>query len=327
MDFLVIGGSRFVGRHLVEAALADGHNVTLFNRGKTNPGIYQNVEEIHGDRDGGLDALGDRTWDAVFDVNGYVPRIVRQSANTLKDRVGRYVFVSSISVYSDMANQNGEDNAPLHTLDDPTVEEITPETYGGLKVLCEKAVTDIYGDRALNVRPGFVVGRYDYSVRLPYLVTRFMRGGERLVGRAEQPVQLIHARDLGDWMVLAVINEISGQYNLTGHTMTMQTLVDAINRQVDADNSITNVTDEFLQSVEMTPIEPLSYWIPPEAAGIMEVTIEKAFKTGLQPRDAQSIVTDFISWNEVAVSLERFDENQPISAEREAELLQQWHMR
>ena len=168
MDILVLGGSRFVGRHFVEAALDDGHNVTMFNRGQSNPGVYPDVTEIHGDRDGGLDGLKGKTWDVVVDVNGYFPRIVRQSAELLKDSVGRYVFVSSISVYSDMANQNTEGEAPLHTLEDETVEEIRGDTYGGLKVLCEQLVSEIYGERALNVRPGFIVGRYDYAARLRF---------------------------------------------------------------------------------------------------------------------------------------------------------------
>src|SRR4051812_35271876 len=130
MDILIIGGTQFVGRHLVEAALAAGHHVTLFNRGKTGPGLYPEAEHLQGDRDGNLDALKGRKWDVVFDPAGYLPRIVQQSAELLKDAVGRYVYVSSISVYVD--SDNADENAPLNVLDDPTSEDIGKH-YGALK--------------------------------------------------------------------------------------------------------------------------------------------------------------------------------------------------
>ncbi|MBC8171703.1 MAG: NAD-dependent epimerase/dehydratase family protein, partial [Anaerolineae bacterium] len=155
MKVLILGGTQFVGRHLVEAALDAGHEVTLFNRGKTNPGIYPGVTEIHGDRVDDIGKLAGYTWDVVFDPSGYVPRIVRKSAEFLKDAVGRYVFVSSISVYAE--HDRTTEGDPLEQVNDPTTEEIAGH-YGGLKALCEGVVTEIYGDRGLNVRPGFIVG-------------------------------------------------------------------------------------------------------------------------------------------------------------------------
>ncbi|MFN8448186.1 MAG: hypothetical protein U0521_06260 [Anaerolineae bacterium] len=148
----MIGGTRFVGRHFVDAALAHGHDITLFNRGQSNADLYPNVENLRGNRDGDLAALAGGRWDAVVDTCGYVPRVVRQSAELLADKVNRYLFISTISVYEDMLEPGADENAPLQTLADSTVEQVTGETYGGLKVPCEQVVEEIYGERALIVR-------------------------------------------------------------------------------------------------------------------------------------------------------------------------------
>jgi 2'-hydroxyisoflavone reductase len=327
MKILIIGGTQFVGRHLTESALAAGHDVTLFHRGKTNKGLYPQAEEIFGDRDGGLDALDGQSWDVVFDTCGYVPRVVRQSAEALRDRVGRYVFVSSISVYADMVNNTDEDDAPLQTLEDETVEEITGATYGGLKVLCENVVTETYGDRGLNLRPGFIVGRYDPIARLPYLVHRYMSDGERLAGPSEQPVQVIHARDLGDWMVAAAEAELGGAYNLTGHPVTMSQLLAAIQAHTDESTSTTHVDDAFLQEHEMTPIDGLTYWVPGEMADIMRVNIDKALNTGLSVRSIEASVQDVADWLRETPEAANFESRTGgtlLTPDREAELLAAW---
>src|SRR5215216_210434 len=158
MRILIIGGTRFLGRHLVEAALARRHEVTLFNRGKSNPGLFPQLETILGDREKDLNRLEGRIWDAVIDVAGYVPRIVRLSAEALKETVSRYVFISSISVYGDFRKAGLDESYPVGKIEDKTVEEITGETYGPLKALCEQAVQDLYGERALIIRPGLIVG-------------------------------------------------------------------------------------------------------------------------------------------------------------------------
>src|SRR5262249_51143526 len=161
MKILVIGGTRFVGRHFVDAALANGHEITLFNRGQSNANLYPNVENIQGDRtsESDLAALKGKHWDAVVDTCGYVPGEVRKTAELLKDAVDIYLFISTISVYDDIMQPNADEDARLQTLKDPTVEEVTNETYGGLKVLCEQVVDQIYGsERALQIRPGMIVG-------------------------------------------------------------------------------------------------------------------------------------------------------------------------
>jgi 2'-hydroxyisoflavone reductase len=177
---LVLGGTQFVGRALVEAALHGGHEVTLFHRGRTNADLFPEAEHVLGDRDGGLDLLRGRAWDACLDVCGYVPRVVRQSADLLRGAVGRYVFVSTISVYASLAEPAVE-GSPLAELADTAVEEITGETYGGLKVLCEREVERAFGDDALVIRPGFVVGPHDPTGRFTYWAHRAAAGGEMLV--------------------------------------------------------------------------------------------------------------------------------------------------
>lgn len=159
MKILLIGGTVFLGRAIVDAALARGHEVTLFNRGKSNPGLYDDLEQIHGDRDGGLGVLGERQWDAVIDTCGYVPRHVRDAAAFLADKVDHYTFISTISVYSDNNIVNMDETGPLATLADETTEQVTGESYGPLKVLCEKAATEGMNGRALHVRAGLIVIR------------------------------------------------------------------------------------------------------------------------------------------------------------------------
>ena len=197
MDLLVLGGTRFLGRHLVEEALGRGHRVTLFNRGESNPGLFPDVEELRGERLGDLSPLRGRTWDDAVDTSGYLPREVRHSAGLLADSVGHYTFVSSISVYEDFARTGIDENAPVLEPPDPEPVELDWELYGGLKVGCERAVEAAMPRRTLVVRPGMIVGPHDYTDRFPYWRRRVAEGGEVLAsGDPERQVQLIDARDL-----------------------------------------------------------------------------------------------------------------------------------
>ena len=327
MDILILGGTLFLGRHLVEAVLDTGHNVTLFNRGQTNPGIYPDVEELHGDRDGNLDALKGRQWDIVFDPSGYVPRIVRQSAELLQGAVGHYSFVSSVSAYSDITRTSEGD--PEHELEDPTTEDILPN-YGGLKVACERLVAEIYGERALNSRPGFIVGPYDPTLRMPGLLKRYDSAGEKLAARPEQPVQIIHARDIADWLLHAATQKISGTYNLTGHQVRMDEMLNTTIAATGKDITLTYTSDEFLQENEIAGVDGLSYWLPEEAWALMQVPIDKAINDGLQLRSLEDTIADTLAWVRQSTDVKKslFTDqlrSQALSPEREAELLQQWH--
>lgn len=327
MDVLVIGGTRFVGRHFVEAALEAGHKVTLFNRGRSNPNLFPDAEEIHGDRDGGLDVLKGRSWDMVYDPSAYVPRILRKSAEFLRDAVGRYVFVSSVSVYADRGDMQ-ETSKNFLQLDDPDTEDVLPN-YGGLKVACEQVVNEVYGDRALNVRPGFIVGAYDTIPRLPALLQRFDSDGERLAGRPEQPVQIIDARDIASWTLSAVENKLSGDYNLTGHPITMQTLLETIVEVTGKKTTITYTNDEFLQAHEVAPMNGLTFWIPSGFEALMNVPIDKALNTGLTFKPLSQIIQETLRWlREEGFTPDPLGgsmEGVTLSVEREAEVLALWH--
>jgi len=326
MDVLIIGGTQFVGRHLVEAALDAGHNVTLFNRGCTDPGLYPQVEEIHGDRDGGLEPLRRRDWDVVFDPSGYVPRIVRQSAELLRDYVGRYVFISSVSVYADLNALTEGD--PLLELADPTIEDVM-RNYGALKVACERVVTEIYGERGLNARPGFIVGPYDPITRLPYLLQRFDKGGERLAGTPEQPVQIIHARDIADWLLRAVDQSLSGNYNLTGSPFPMRDLLNTIVETIDRPTTITYTSDAFLQKHGIQPIDGLTYWVPKELGSFMNASIQRALDKGLTFTSLKTTIAQTLAWLHSGINKpDMFSEalkHAVLTQEREVELLRIWH--
>jgi 2'-hydroxyisoflavone reductase len=326
MDILIIGGTQFVGRHLVEAALEAGHHVTLFNRGKTNPGAYPQAEQLIGDRDGGLDALKGRKWDAVVDICGYVPRIVRQSAELLRDQVGRYLFVSSISVYADTA-QTAED-APLLIPEEPESEDI-PKYYGGLKHLCEQVITEVYGERGVHVRAGFIVGRYDVVPRLPILISRFDQPGEKIAGRPDQPVQFIHARDIAEWCLGIIPQTASGAYNLTGQPLPMRTLLETLAQATGKNLQITYTNDAFLTEHEVPAVDGLTYWLPAEMGSFMNVPIQKALASGLTFHPLEWILRDTVEWFRTgAFKVDELIQNRPrLTPEREAELLRIWHSR
>lgn len=323
MNILVIGGTRFVGRHFVEAALANGHSVTLFNRGKSNDDLFPNVEQLRGDRDGGLDVLDGKTWDAVVDTCGYVPRILRASAEKLKDAVGRYLFISTISVYDEPAEAGWDEDAPLRKLDDPTVEEVNGETYGGLKVLCEQAVEEIYGERGLIVRPGMIVGPFDPTDRYTYWDVRLAQGGEVLVpGDADRPVQMIDARDLGAWMVKLLEANATGILNATGPEKPLRWIewMEAMRAASGSDATFTWVTDEFLTGKKANGGE-LPFWVPEAYKNIFAVSVARAVESGLTYRSAIETARDTLAWKgDVALS----DLKAGLKPEREAELLKAW---
>src|SRR5215207_1183335 len=252
MRILILGGTVFLGRHSVEAALARGHEVTLFNRGTHNPALFPQVEKLHGDRNGDLAVLRGRTWDAVIDTSGYLPRAVRKSAELLSDAANHYTFISSISVYPHPVPRNADESAPVEILDDPASENIG-EHYGGLKALCEQVVDEYFPNRAINVRAGLIVGPYDYMDRFPYWVDRVARGGEVLApGHPDRPVQLIDARDIAEWNIRMIENGMSGTFNVTGpdYLLTMQAMLEAWRRATNSDARFTWMDEAFLNAQE-----------------------------------------------------------------------------
>ncbi|MEA2553872.1 MAG: hypothetical protein QOJ65_2048 [Fimbriimonadaceae bacterium] len=208
-----------MGRRVVETALERGHNITLFHRGMDGADLFEGqVERILGNRDGELDKLAGRKWDAVVDTPGYFPRAVRASAEFLKDAIDKYLFISTISVYDpEPGAESITEDTRKATLKDETVEEVTPETYGGLKALCERALNEVLGARAVIVRPGYIVGSHDPTDRFTYWATRVARGGRMLAGgRKDAPLQVIDARDIGRFNVDLLEQGATGIYNVCG---------------------------------------------------------------------------------------------------------------
>lgn len=325
MKILIIGGTQFVGRHLAEAALAAGHAVTLFNRGKTGPGLYPQAEHLQGDRDGQLDALKGRQWDVAFDPSGYLPRVVRQSAELLRDAVGRYVFISSISVY--VNSDNAAEDSPLHVLEDPTSEDIS-RYYGALKVACENTVTEIYGERGLNARPGFIVGPYDSVPRMPGLLWRYDRDGERLAGRPDQLVQIIHGRDMADWLIKAVEGGYHGAYNLTGRPFPMRRLLDTIVAATGKQTTVTYTDDALLTANAIVPVDGVGYWVPQEFEGFMRANVEKAFTAGFSERPLADTIRETLAWLRTegfaSAALSEKIQARALGLDKEAEMLAAW---
>ncbi len=330
MKFLILGGTRFLGRTIVEVALERGHELTLFNRGRTNPQLFPEVEKLHGDRDGELEPLDGRHWDAVIDTSGYVPRVVRQSAELLSGTVDHYTFISSVSVYADLAEPGIDEEYDLATMDDASVEEVTNETYGPLKVLCEEVVQEEYPDGALIVRPGYIVGPYDPTDRFTYWPHRVDRGGEMLCpGEPGVPLQFIDVRDLAEWIVRMVEAGESGVYNAVGpeSPVPLGDLL-AVCREVSgSDVTFTWVPEDFLreQGVDLEAAFPI--WVPrssPEAEGLHAVDAGKAVAAGLTYRPVEETVRATLAWDR-----EREQEGlgAGLSRSREDELLDAWHSR
>lgn len=329
MNLLIIGGTRFLGRAIVDAAMAAGHDVTLFNRGQSNPDLYDGVEQLVGDRDGGLDVLKGRKWDAVIDTCGYVPRLVHDSAALLADVVDHYTFISTISVYSENDLVGMDENAPLGTMADESVEEINGETYGPLKVLCEKAADEAMNGRVLHVRSGLIVGPHDISDRFTYWPYRVAKGGDVLApGKPDAPVQFIDVRDIAEWTIRATEQRLTGPYNVTGpdYTLTMQQVLDTCKAMRSSDAQFTWVSDEFLQENEVGAYVELPLWVPGEGyAGFNTVNCEKAFEVGLTFRPLAQTVQDTLAWLNTRPA--DYEWRGGLKLEREAELLQLWRGR
>jgi 2'-hydroxyisoflavone reductase len=302
MDILIIGGTVFLGRALVEAARARGHALTLFNRGRSNPELALDAEQIHGDRAGDLSALAGRRWDAVIDTCGYVPRIVRHSAAALAGATDHYTFISSISVYASTREPGVDESAPVGVIEDPTVEKVTGETYGPLKALCEQAAEEELPGRVLVIRPGLIVGPNDPTDRFTYWPARVARGGEVLApGRPDRATQVIDVRDLAEWTIALVEGRQTGVYNATGpdHVLTMGELLDTSREVSDSDARTVWVDEGFLLEQGVGPWMELPLWLPesdPDAAGFSAIDVSKAIAAGLRFRPLRETVRATLEW-------------------------------
>ncbi len=326
MKLLIIGGTRFVGRALVEAAQAKGYDVTLFNRGQSNPDLYPDVEKIVGDRDGGLDVLKGRQWDAVIDTCGYVPRLTKDSATFLSDAIDHYTFISTISVYGSLTIPNMAEDGPLGTMEDETVEEINGETYGPLKVLCEKSIDEAMNGRCTHIRAGLIVGPHDQSDRFTYWPARIARGGEVLApGKPELATQFIDVRDLAAFAIKATEEKLTGPYNCTGpdYALSMETVFEACKEASGSDATFNWVEESFLLEQEVGAFVELPLWIPEEYTGFNTINNDKAQAAGLSYRPVSETIADTLAWEKTRP--EDYEWRGGLKPEREAELLKIWH--
>jgi 2'-hydroxyisoflavone reductase len=344
MKILILGGTVFLGRHLVDAALAQGHDVTIFHRGLHAWSPIPDVEQLRGDRTNDLTALRGRQWDRVIDTSGYVPGTVRASSQLLANQVTHYTFLSSISVYADFHTPASSETAPVSTITSTEVqaaEQIQPpargtvarsygDHYGALKALCEQALMETLPGRSLAIRPGLIVGPYDYSDRFPYWPRRVARGGEVLApGRPERPLQFIDARDLAEWIVRMSETEQIGVYNASGPNdpLSMQQLLEQCKQVTRSDATFCWLDDAFLLAEGVVPWSQMPLWIPDEAnmPGFLSVNCSKAFAAGLTFRPLTETIHDTWVWDMTRPSDIEWEAG--LDAEREAQLLHTWHRR
>jgi 2'-hydroxyisoflavone reductase len=317
---LVLGGTVFVGRHVVEAALARNHEVTLFNRGRQNPRLFPGVERLRGDRNGDLDELRGRRWDAVVDPSGFTPEQVGATAELLADAVELYVFVSSISAYRTPLPPGYDETWPLA---DET------EGYGGEKARSEEAAERAMPGRVAHVRPGLVVGPHDPTDRFTYWPRRVAAGGEVLApGRPERPVQFVDVRDLARWIVDLAERRVAGVFSAVGpaEPLTMGALLEECRSVTRSDARFTWVADDALLAEGLEPWRDLPLWIPesdPKLGALLTANVSRAVAAGLLFRPLADTIRRTLEWDraEGAQPTERPILNTAISAEREAELL------
>lgn len=314
MRLLLIGGPKFLGHALIEAALASDHDVTTFNRGLTNPDAFPDVEKLHGDRDGGLAVLEGRAWDAVVDTSGYVPRLVRESAQLLAGSAGRYAFVSSISYYADHREPRVETDPPEQLGDKPADRLLEDySNYGALKALCEQEAERAFGDRAVVIRPGLIVGPNDPTDRFTYWPRRVERGGTMLVP-PDQPVQMIDVRDLAAWTIRLLEDERSGAFNATSppRAISFDSMLEACGA-----SDVIRVTERFLADEGVEGWSDLPCWIPSTETDhtcFQLVPVDRAVDAGLTLRPLAETVRAVPGWTGKA----------GLTAERERELLDAW---
>lgn len=326
MKVLILGGTRFVGRAMVETGLALGHELTLFNRGKSNVNLFPLIETIVGDRDGGLNALRGRSWDAVIDTSGYVPRLVGDSARMLADSVEHYTYISSISVFSRFDQPGLNEDSLIGTIEDESTEDINGQTYGPLKALCEQMLEGVMPGRVLHVRPGLIIGPYDESDRLTYWVWRVAQGGEVLAtGEPDAPMQFIDARDLAAWAYKATEARLTGPYVCTGpeYGLTTGRLLETCKRVSSSDAAFTWVGDHFLREQGLAEEADVPWWVPAEYIGYAAFDTSKALAAGLSFRPLEETVRDTLTWH--ATRPKDYSWRSGLRPEQERALLKIWH--
>jgi len=333
LKILFLGGTGFLGPHTVRYALERGHEVTLFNRGKTNSEMFPELETIIGNRDpdinDGLSGLRDRQWDAVIDTSGYIPRIVGASSRLLAENVGHYLFVSTICQYDNWAegDKHRTEEQPRATLVDPETEDVGTH-YCALKGYCELAAEDEMPERVTQIRPGLIVGPGDKTDRFTYWVARADRGGEMLApGKPSDLTQYIDVRDLGMFMVHCLEKKLTETYNLVRQPMPMGEVLESCVRVSDKGTTLTWVPADVLTKHTLRPWQELPMWADSESplSGSLTWSSAKALGAGLTIRPIDETVKDTLDWFERLPEKRRATLRAGISAAKEKEVLAAWH--
>jgi len=335
LKILILGGTGFTGPVQVKYALARGHTVTVFNRGKTHPGeLPAGVEQLIGDRSNGqLDALKNRKWDVVIDNPTMLPKWVHDAAEILKGNVDRYIFISTISVYADGLKPGADESAPLAKYDGKDAMKETRDTviaskfalYGPLKALSEKEVEKWFPGKSLIIRPGLIVGPGDETDRFTYWPVRIERGGEVLApGNQSDPVQFIDARDLAEWTIRMAEEGATGIYNATGPAarLTIKGMLDGIKTGLGSNATFTWAPANFLEKEKVAPWSDMPVWVPPAAEGGMsDVSIKHALEHGLTFRPLAETTRDTLTWFKSLPKERQEKLHAGLTKEREAEVL------
>ena len=345
---LFLGGTGFLGPHMVQLAIDNGHEVTLFNRGKSNPELFPDTEKLVGDRYGDLTALENREWDSVIDTFTYVPETVRRSVDLLAPNVQQYIVVSTISVYGSRHTIDMDETAPVQEVPEADVERIKThrevgQWYGGMKALCEQTAEEGMPGQTCSIRPGLIVGPRDSTNRFTYWPWRVRKGGEVLSpGEPGHYTQFIDVRDLAAFIILAAEKNYKGLYNATSgaRQFTMGDLLETSKETTDSDATFTWIDDmEFLSAQQIGPWSHLPAWVPPTSEGYEgygQCSVEKALQAGMTIRPLSETITDTLAWVDEQPDefKERLDAGfvpgrggAGMSAEQEKNALEAWHAR
>ena len=333
LKILILGGTAFLGPAVVHQARSRGHEITLFNRGKTNADMFPDIEKLKGDRFGELQALETGQWDVVIDNSGYIPSTVKDSAELLASRAKLYIFISSISVYADFSQPGNNEKSPVGVITDEEIaaaqsmKDITGLNYGPLKALCEQEAEKAFPLRCCNIRPGLIVGPMDRSDRFTYWPVRIANGGTVLAPNdPNDPVQFIDARDLAAFMVDAADQGLHGIYNVTGPTepTSIGALLEACREATGSNAELVWAPTSFLAEQEVAPWMQLTVWVPPddpEFGGMGQVDISKAVAAGLTFRPLHDTVTDTLAWWNELPEARRGQPRAGLASDKEREVL------
>jgi 2'-hydroxyisoflavone reductase len=329
LDILILGGTGFIGPHLVDHAMQRGHRITLFNRGRTNTHLFPQVEKLVGDRNNNLSALEGRRWDAVIDNSGYTPGQAQLSVELLKDACDQYLFTSTRSVYHDFTAAVMDEDAPVGPQEIPESEW---DGYGPNKVLAERVVQEGFGARTLIARPPIIVGPGDRSDRFTYWVDRIDDGGDILVqGEPADPVQFVDVRDLSEFYVHLLENATTGIYNTEGpgSALTTAGLVHGIKAITSTPSTFHWVGWDFLIEQGEVPQDSLTFWQPPRGRhlnyGLMDN--RRAIAKGMKFRPLAVSAKDTLDWHRTRTRELQTKLRTGLGRDRESELLRMWHSR